>query len=120
MRNKEEIVYREKDNSGINTAKVLIEALPYIQRLSDTKIVIKLGGNSILYEGLKNIYPFQVEPDDQVAFYRSNSGLWTISQLPIKLKEQITFSKFKDTDWMASKGAKLFSYNKKYTNPIKS
>ena len=70
-----------------------------------------------IFEGLKNIYPFQVEPDDQIAFYRSNSGLWTISQLPIKLKEQITFSKFKDTDWMASKGAKLFSYfkgNKKF------
>ena len=65
-----------------------------------------------IFEGLKNIYPFQVEPDDQVAFYRSNSGLWTISQLPIKLKEHITFSKFMETDWMASKGAKLFSFIK--------
>ena len=62
-----------------------------------------------IYEGLKYIYPFQVEPDDQISFYKTNSGLWTISQLPIKLKKQITFSKFKETDWMASKGAKLFS-----------
>ena len=65
-----------------------------------------------IYEGLKYIYPFQVEPDDQISFYKTNSGLWTISQLPIKLKKQITFSKFKETDWMASKGAKLFSFIK--------
>ena len=67
---------------------------------------------SKIFEELKNIYPFQVEPDDQVAFYRSNSGLWTISQLPIKLKDQLSFEKFRESDWFASKGAKLFSFIK--------
>ena len=69
MRNKEEIVYREKDKSGINTAKVLIEALPYIQRLSDTKIVIKLGGNAILDEGLKNNFAKDVVLLKQVGLH---------------------------------------------------
>ena len=66
MRNKEEIVYREKEKSGLNTAKVLIEALPYIQRLSGTKIVIKLGGNAILDEGLKKT----------INWFESNSHLY--------------------------------------------
>ena len=69
MRNKEEIVYRGKDKSGINTAKVLIEALPYIQRLSDTKIVIKLGGNAILDEGLKNNFAKDVVLLKQVGLH---------------------------------------------------
>ena len=69
MRNKEEIVYREKDKSGINTAKVLIEALPYIQRLSGTKIVIKLGGNAILDEGLKNNFAKDVVLLKQVGLH---------------------------------------------------
>ena len=69
MRIKEEIDYREKDTSGINTAKVLIEALPYIQRLSDTKIVIKLGGNTILDEGLKNNFAKDVVLLKQVGLH---------------------------------------------------
>ena len=69
MRNKEEIVYRGKDKSGINTAKVLIEALPYIQSLSDTKIVIKLGGNAILDEGLKNNFAKDVVLLKQVGLH---------------------------------------------------
>lgn len=69
MRNKEEIVYRGKDKSGINTAKVLIEALPYIQRLSGTKIVIKLGGNAILDEGLKNNFAKDVVLLKQVGLH---------------------------------------------------
>ena len=35
-----------------------------------------------------------------------------ISQLPITLKDNILFSKVRETDWLASKGAKLFTVNK--------
>ena len=62
-----------------------------------------------IYARLKNIYPHEVEPEDQTAFYRINSGLWAISRLPITLESYITFSQFKEWDKLASKGAKLFS-----------
>ncbi len=37
----------------INKAEILIEALPYIQRLSGKTVVIKYGGNAMLNEDLK-------------------------------------------------------------------
>ena len=54
MRKKEEIIYREIEKAGLNAENVLIEALPYIQRLADTKKVIKFGGNAMIDEKLKN------------------------------------------------------------------
>ncbi len=65
-----------------------------------------------IYEALKYIYPFQVEPKDEASFYRINSGLWVISKLPITLKDDVIFSKVRETDWLASKGAKLYTINK--------
>ena len=65
-----------------------------------------------IYEALKYIYPFQVEPKDEASFYRINSGLWVISKLPITLKDDVIFSKVRETDGLASKGAKLYTINK--------
>ena len=62
-----------------------------------------------IYAELQNIYPHEVEPDDQTAFYKINSGLWVISRLPITLKNHISFTQFRESDKLASKGAKLFS-----------
>lgn len=38
----------------INRAKVLVEALPYIQQLAGKTVVIKYGGNAMISEQLKN------------------------------------------------------------------
>ena len=65
-----------------------------------------------IFQALKNNYPFQIEPNDEAAFYRINSGLWVISKIPILLKDDLTFSNIRETDWLASKGAKLFTLNK--------
>ena len=43
-------------DSAINTAKVLTEALPYIQRFADKTIVIKYGGNAMTEEHLKSSF----------------------------------------------------------------
>ncbi|MBD3648881.1 MAG: acetylglutamate kinase [Pseudomonadales bacterium] len=40
-------------DSAMNVARVLTEALPYIQRFTDKTIVIKYGGNAMVDEGLK-------------------------------------------------------------------
>ena len=69
-----------------------------------------------IYAKLQNIYPHEVEPDDQTAFYKINSGLWVISRLPITLKNHISFTQFRESDKLASKGAKLFSVKKDKQN----
>ncbi len=51
---KEELIYRNKGDIKPSTAKVLIEALPYIQQLSNKVIVVKFGGNAMTDENLKN------------------------------------------------------------------
>jgi acetylglutamate kinase len=43
-----------KSKDAINFAKVLTEALPYIQRFSGKTVVIKYGGNAMTNESLKN------------------------------------------------------------------
>lgn len=40
-------------NSHIEKANVLVEALPYMQRLSGKTIVVKYGGNAMINEELK-------------------------------------------------------------------
>ena len=62
-----------------------------------------------IYAGLQDIYPQQIEPEEQPIFCKINSGLWAISRLPITLNKHITFTQFMEWDKLASKGAKLFS-----------
>ncbi len=54
MKKKEEVILRDNSKVTPNTAKILIEALPYIQQLSGTTIVIKFGGNAMTDDALKN------------------------------------------------------------------
>ena len=42
--------------SAMNVAKVLTEALPYIQRFAGKTVVIKYGGNAMVDEALKNSF----------------------------------------------------------------
>ena len=42
------------DQFGIDQAKVLIEALPYIQKYYGKTVVIKYGGGAMIDEELKN------------------------------------------------------------------
>ncbi|GAA6146686.1 MAG: acetylglutamate kinase [Thalassolituus sp.] len=43
-------------DSAMNTAKVLSEALPYLQRFVGKTIVVKYGGNAMIDENLKNSF----------------------------------------------------------------
>jgi acetylglutamate kinase len=51
---KEKFTYRDNYYVKPNTAKVLIEALPYIQQLSNKVIVVKFGGNAMTDDTLRN------------------------------------------------------------------
>jgi acetylglutamate kinase len=44
------------DNTGLETARVLNEALPYIQRLAGRTVVIKYGGNAMVDNALKTSF----------------------------------------------------------------
>jgi len=54
MKKIKEVIYRNEDKITPSTAKVLIEALPYIQQLANKTIVVKFGGNAMADETLKN------------------------------------------------------------------
>jgi len=54
MKKLEDVIYRDEPKITPSTAKVLIEALPYIQQLSGKVLVIKFGGNAMVDETLKN------------------------------------------------------------------
>ncbi|HBS41340.1 MAG TPA: acetylglutamate kinase, partial [Oceanospirillales bacterium] len=43
-------------DSALNTAKVLSEALPYLQRFVGKTIVVKYGGNAMIDETLKKSF----------------------------------------------------------------
>tara|TARA_B100001109_G_scaffold222818_1_gene194913 strand:- start:631 stop:1533 length:903 start_codon:yes stop_codon:yes gene_type:complete len=53
MKKIEDVILRSEEGLTPSTAKILVEALPYIQQLSGRIVVIKLGGNAMIDEKLK-------------------------------------------------------------------
>ena len=56
-------------NSAHDTARILIEALSYIQRFSGTTVVIKYGGNAMENEELKNSFARDVVMMKQIGIH---------------------------------------------------
>ena len=50
----DKVILRENSANIPSTANVLIEALPYIQKLANKIIVIKFVGNAMIDDRLKN------------------------------------------------------------------
>ncbi len=63
------ILLRENTASMPTTANVLIEALPYIQKLANKVIVIKFGGNAMIDDKLKNNFARDVVLLKQVGLH---------------------------------------------------
>ena len=55
--------------SAQETARVLIEALPYIQRFAGTTVVIKYGGNAMENDELKNSFARDVVMMKQIGIH---------------------------------------------------
>ena len=53
MKKTDDLIIRNDSKLTPSTAKVLVEALPYIQQLAGSTIVIKLGGNAMIDDKLK-------------------------------------------------------------------
>jgi len=95
-------------------AKLIVEKLKQFtyydvilfQEVFDNKI------RNFLFEELKYLYPFQIEPVDMDKFFKINNGLWALSRIPISLVDEIQFSQAIGWDWFSLKGAKLYQIQK--------
>ena len=65
----DKVILRENSANIPSTANVLIEALPYIQKLANKIIVIKFGGNAMIDERLKNNFARDVVLLKQVGLH---------------------------------------------------
>jgi sphingomyelin phosphodiesterase len=66
----------------------------------------------IIWEGLKEFFPYQVEPGNG-AFLKTNGGVWILSKHEIKKQKRIIFKGCVGTDCFCKKGALLVEVNKK-------
>jgi len=63
----------------------------------------------ILARQLRNEYPYQYGPVNKCLFpFRTSSGLWIVSKIPLKQLDKIRFSISSGFDMIARKGAVLF------------
>ena len=70
------------------------------------------GSRRILKEKLKTLYPFRYGPANESAFsFRTNSGIWILSKVPLTKVAEIEFKHRFGIDAMARKGATLMEGN---------
>lgn len=97
-------------NSNAKRAKIIAEKLSN----SDYTIIVFQEAFSskcrqILAEKLATNYPYQYGPANKNNRpFRTNSGLWVVSKIPLMKKGEIQFSSCKGFDAVARKGAVLF------------
>lgn len=65
----------------------------------------------IIWDGLKEFFPFQVEPGSG-AFLKTNGGVWILSKHKIKTQKRIIFKACVGSDCFCKKGALLVEVDK--------
>lgn len=66
----------------------------------------------IIREGLKKYFPYESGDPTKNALYKTNSGVWVISKIPITVVKRIYFKDSEGSDKYASKGALLIEAKK--------
>lgn len=75
------------------------------------------AARNIIYKGLADIFPYQYGPANNSPSVLTNSGVWVLSRKPMKVLDEIRFTKCKGYDCFARKGAILLegdNQGKKY------
>ena len=125
--------YHSNDSTGLKILSWNIYMLPYISlfnhnakrakviaeklRTSDYQIIVFQEAFSskcrnILAKNLASDYPYQYGPANRNFLpFRTNSGLWIVSKIPLTYLEEFQFSSSKGFDAVARKGAALFEGN---------
>jgi len=97
-------------NHNADRAKVIADKLEH----SDYQIIVFQEAFSnkcrnILAKRLAKEYPYQYGPANKCYMpFRTSSGLWVVSKIPLKQLDKIKFSISRGFDIIASKGAVLF------------
>jgi endonuclease/exonuclease/phosphatase family metal-dependent hydrolase len=97
-------------NRNADRARVIADKLQY----SDCQIIVFQEAFSskcrnILAKRLAKAYPFQYGPANKCMLpFRTSSGLWVLSKIPLNQLDKIQFSISKGYDAIARKGAVLF------------
>jgi endonuclease/exonuclease/phosphatase family metal-dependent hydrolase len=66
------------------------------------------SSRKIIYNELKKIFPYQTGPiNTEKNYFQTNSGLWILSKMPLKLLKSIQYRDAKGFDAIANKGAVL-------------
>ena len=98
-------------HNSVNRAENIVLALknsePYDVILFQEVFSKKI--RKMIFDELQSIYPYQINPINHINFFKTNSGLWVISQNPISLIDEISFTQVRGWDKLSSKGAKLYS-----------
>jgi len=100
-------------NHNAGRAKVIADKLEH----SDYQIIVFQEAFSnkcrnILAKRLAKEYPYQYGPANKCYLpFRTSSGLWVVSKIPLKQLDKIKFSISRGFDIIASKGAVLFQGN---------
>ena len=98
-------------HNSVNRAENIVLALknsePYDVILFQEVFSKKI--RKMIFDELQSIYPYQINPINHINFFKTNSGLWVISQNPITLIDEISFTQVRGWDKLSSKGAKLYS-----------
>ena len=100
-------------NRNAKRAKVIADKLEY----SDYQVIVFQEAFSskcrdILAKRLAKEYPFQYGPTNKTFYpFRTNSGLWVVSKIPLTQLDKIKFTISKGFDIIARKGAVLFQGN---------
>ncbi len=69
---------------------------------------------TIIKEKLTESYPYQYGPgNEKGSWFKSNSGVWVLSKIPLKVLNEIKFDRCRRADCFARKGAMLLQGNYK-------
>ncbi len=135
--NPELIRNKVNENTGLKILSWNIYMLPYLSLFNNNnsraKSIVDILKNSdyqviafqeafsyhcrkTLSKNLADAYPYQYGPANKnITPFRTNSGLWIVSKIPLKMLGEIQFSKSGGFDMIARKGAVLFEGNYKNT-----
>ena len=94
-------------------AKQIIESL----KTEDVDVIVfqeafDRRARKIIRRGLKKYFPYETGNPTKNVFYKTSSGVWVISKVPINVVKRIYFSNGKGMDKFACKGAILIEAKK--------
>jgi sphingomyelin phosphodiesterase len=99
-----------KIHRNCKRAKAIVQEIPgYNYDIIVFEEAFDHQARKILRNQLRGYFPFMYGPANESSFsFRTNSGIWILSKIPLQQLEQIEFKNRFGIDALARKGAVLF------------